>query len=160
MKHPNFELDKKFIMMYVKVLIQQKKYREALEFIENKQSFFENKQELQTLEADLYLKSNNALLTIQVYFNMLRLNSHISQFRDMWDVYKSCIRLILNDYIPKELKYEYKANIDYMLNTGQTKAANFEPITNDDTAENILEQLYLSIKNLSKHAIAEQGNKR
>ena len=134
MKHPNFELDKKFIMMYVKVLMQQKKYREALEFLENKQAYFENKAELQELEAELYKNSNNSLLTIHVYYNMLRLNSHIGQFKEMWPTYKTCIRLVMNDYLPKELKYEYRPNIDLMITPGG-KSANFEPITSDDTAE-------------------------
>jgi hypothetical protein len=33
----------------------------------------------------------------------------------MWDTYKVCIRLVLNDFIPKVKAYEYKNNIDYVL---------------------------------------------
>lgn len=34
----------------------------------------------------------------------------------MWDTYKTCIRLIINEYLPKQRTYEYKPNIDYLLN--------------------------------------------
>ena len=36
MKHPDFDMDKKFVMLYLKVLKKQGNYNEALEFIESK----------------------------------------------------------------------------------------------------------------------------
>lgn len=88
MKEPLFTLDKKFILLYVKVLSKQGKYREALDFIELKSEFFTDKLERQAIEADLYMKSKNPVLTINVYFNMLRLNSHLSHYVDtMWETY-------------------------------------------------------------------------
>lgn len=117
MKEPTFHADKKFITLYLKILTKQGKYREALEYIEIKSDFFQDKIERQQMEADLYLQSNNPILTINVYFNMLRINSHINHYNDkMWDTYKTCIRLIINDYLPKQRNYEYKGNIDYLLN--------------------------------------------
>ena len=43
MKEPLFVMDKKFIMLYLKVLSKQGKYREALDFIELKAEFFGDK---------------------------------------------------------------------------------------------------------------------
>lgn len=34
MKEPQFQIDKKFILLYIKVLSKQGKYREALDFVE------------------------------------------------------------------------------------------------------------------------------
>ena len=41
MKEPDFEMDSKFIRLYLKVLTKQGKYKEALDFIDMKSSFFE-----------------------------------------------------------------------------------------------------------------------
>lgn len=54
MKEPKFDLDLKFILLYVDVMRKQKRYKEALDFIEEKAHFFEtNKPLRQTLEQDL-----------------------------------------------------------------------------------------------------------
>jgi len=42
MKEPKFQLDMKFIDLYLKVLTKQGRYKEALDFIDIKGSFFEN----------------------------------------------------------------------------------------------------------------------
>jgi hypothetical protein len=116
MKEPLFIIDKKFILLYIKVLSKQGKYREALDFIELKSEFFTDKIERQTLEADLYMKAKNPVLTINVYFNMLRINSHINHFSEsMWETYKTCIRLVVNEYLPKHRGFEYKSNTEYMI---------------------------------------------
>ncbi len=102
MKEPLFQIDKKFILLYIKVLSKQGKYKEALDFIELRSEFFTDKIERQTLEADLYMLSKNPVLTINVYFNMLRINSHPSHFQEsMWETYQTVIRLIINDFLPK-----------------------------------------------------------
>ena len=41
MKEPNFEIDSKFIRLYLKVLTKQGKFKEALDFIDMQSSFFE-----------------------------------------------------------------------------------------------------------------------
>lgn len=116
MKEPLFIIDKKFILLYIKVLSKQGKFREALDFIELKSEFFSDKIERQTIEADLYMKSKNPVLTLNVYFNMLRINSHMSHFQEsMWETYKTCIRLTVNEYLPKNRGMEYKSNTEYML---------------------------------------------
>jgi hypothetical protein len=43
MKEPLFTIDKKFILLYLKILSKQGKYREALDFIELKAEFFTDK---------------------------------------------------------------------------------------------------------------------
>ena len=43
MKEPMFSIDKKFILLYLKILSKQGKYREALDFIELKAEFFTDK---------------------------------------------------------------------------------------------------------------------
>eukprot|EP00347_Sterkiella_histriomuscorum_P000542 403375452 len=160
MKEPLFNIDKKFILLYLKILSKQGKFREALDFIELKAEFFSDKIERQNLEAELYLQSNNPILTINVYFNMLRLNSHINHYQEMWDTYKTCIRLIINDFLPKQKQYEYKPNIDYLLNQSDTKGINFDPVTVEDKPEDILLNLISSIKNLRKNVVADTTSKK
>ena len=78
MKEPNFEIDLKFINLYLKVLIKQGKYKEALDFMDMRQQFFEHDRIMrQNKEAKLYHASGNPILTINVFFNMLRLNSNV-----------------------------------------------------------------------------------
>ena len=43
MKEPMFNMDKKYILLYLKILSKQGKYREALDFIELKAEFFTDK---------------------------------------------------------------------------------------------------------------------
>ena len=42
MKEPKFDINRKFIGLYVKVLIRQTKYQEALDFIDSQAKFFED----------------------------------------------------------------------------------------------------------------------
>jgi len=77
-KEPTFKFDKKFILLFIKILTKQQKYKDALEFIDTKQDFFTDKLERQQLETNLNLLACNHLLAINIYFNMLRMNSHIN----------------------------------------------------------------------------------
>ena len=55
MKEPNFQINKEFVRLYLKVLTKQGKHKEALDFIDNRSSFFDtNKLERSKLEASLY----------------------------------------------------------------------------------------------------------
>ena len=102
MKEPDFEIDGRFIKLYLKVLTKQGKYKEALDFIDMKSGFFEgNKIERQKQDASLYHALNNPVLAINVYFNMLRLNSNVHQYKEIWECYMKCIRIILHDFLPK-----------------------------------------------------------
>jgi hypothetical protein len=91
---------------------------------------------------------------------MLRLNSHVNHYVEMWETYKTCIRLIINEYIPKQRYYEYKPNIDYFLNQSDTKGINFDPVTVDDKPEDILLNLISSIKNLRKNIVVDLSSKK
>ena len=42
MKEPKFQMDMKFLKLYLKVLLKQGRSKEALYFIDSKASFFEN----------------------------------------------------------------------------------------------------------------------
>jgi len=165
MKEPLFTLDKKFIQLYVKVLSKQGKFREALDFIELKSEFFTDKLERQAIEADLYMKSKNPVLTINVYFNMLRLNSHLNHYQDtMWETYQVCIRLIINEFLPKIKAFEYKSNVEFMINqqaeTTKGMNHNFDPITMEDKPENVLVNICCSVKNLRRHLVYDQSSRK
>jgi hypothetical protein len=165
MKEPLFIIDKKFILLYIKVLAKQGKYREALDFVELKSDFLGDKIERQTVEADLYMKSKNPVLTINVYFNMLRINSHINHYNDnMWETYKTCIRLVINEFIPRIKGYDFKGNTEYMINqqseTTKGNTHNFDPITLEDKPENVLVNVYCSVKNLRKHLAFDSSNRK
>ena len=87
MKEPDFEkkqIDYNYILLHVKVLSEQKKFKDAVDFIDKRQGEFEDKLERQQLEASLYLQQPNYVLAINIYFSMLRPNSHIGSFTDMW----------------------------------------------------------------------------
>ena len=55
MKEPQFELDKKFVLLYIQILTKLTKYKDATDFIDRKSDFFEDKHERQVIEANLFL---------------------------------------------------------------------------------------------------------
>ena len=152
MKEPNFEIDLKFINLYLKVLIKQGKYKEALDFMDMRQQFFEHDRIMrQNKEAKLYHASGNPILTINVFFNMLRLNSNVHQYEEIWYVYRKCIRIIIDDFLPKN-NFEFKASMDYLTQSDSTNQnANFETISVDDKPEKIMRILYHSLRNVRKN---------
>jgi len=151
MKEPEFVIDSKFIRLYLKVLTKQGKFKEALDFIDIQAKFFEgNKVEKQMMEANLFHMSDSPVLTINVLFNMLRLNSNVHQYKEIWTVYRQCIRIIIDDHLPKQ-NYEFKVVSDFTANeSGASQAYNFETISVDDKPDKILRILYQSLKNLRK----------
>lgn len=101
MKEESFKMHDKFIKLYLKVLTKQGKFKEAIDFIDMNSTFFEgNKIEKQIQEASLFHDSGNPVLTINVLFNMLRTNSNVHQYKELWDVYRKCIRIVLDNYLP------------------------------------------------------------
>jgi len=103
------------------------------------------------MEASLFHMSGNPVLTINVLFNMLRLNSNVHQYKEIWSVYHQCIRIIIDDHLPKN-NFEFKAVTDFSASdTGVVNAnSNFEPISVDDRPDKIQRILYQSLKNLRK----------
>ena len=45
MKEPKFEFDKKFVMLHVKILSKQSKFKDAVDFIDRQSDFFPDKLE-------------------------------------------------------------------------------------------------------------------
>ena len=153
MKEPSFEIDQKFIQLYLKILTKQGKYKEALDFIDSKSAHFEgNKIDRQLQEADLYFKSNNSVLTINTYFSILRANSRMDNYKEIFNVYQKCIRIFIDDFLPKT-SYKFLATPEFLAveSTQYNQNANFEAITQDDRPVKILKVLYHSIRNLRKN---------
>lgn len=57
MKEPGFRLDKKFVMLHIKILTKQGKFKDAIDFIERNSDFFNDKMQKNLTEANLYLLS-------------------------------------------------------------------------------------------------------
>jgi len=72
--------------------------------------------------------------------------------------------LVLNDFVPKVKGYEYKNNIDYQLmqsaDTAKGGGFNFEPITFEDKPENVMQNLFLSVKNLRKNLVIDSTSRK
>lgn len=102
--------------------------------------------------AKLFYLSGQEVLTINVFFNMLRLNSNVMQYREMQDEYTKCIRIIMNNFLPApKNQFSFVAAPDFLaLDTGGSP--NFDPISVDDKAEKITRILYLSLRQLRRTA--------
>ena len=151
MKEPNFQINEKFVRLYLKVLTKQGKHKEALDFIEIRSTFFDaNKLERQKLEASLYHSSGNPIMTINKLFNILKVNNSISQFKDIIDVYRKCIRIILDDFLPKN-QFEFRPTADFASTEGGVNPnSSFDEVTAEYALDKVMRILYTSIKNLRK----------
>jgi hypothetical protein len=47
MKEPNFKYDRKFVNLFVKILVSQGKFKDALDFIDRRPEFYPDKAERQ-----------------------------------------------------------------------------------------------------------------
>ena len=75
MKEPNYTIDKKFVLLYLKILKKQGKYKDAAAFVERTQDHFKDRKERQEIEAQIFLQMGNFIMCIETFFNMLRGNS-------------------------------------------------------------------------------------
>lgn len=94
------------------------------------------------------------MLTINVFFNMLRLNSNVHQYKEIWAVYQMCIRIIMNDFIPKQgEKFIFTSQPEFLdQNTSSANSnSNFETISVDEHPQKIVKVLYFSLRNLRKN---------
>ena len=152
MKEPNFQINKEFVRLYLKVLTKQGKYKEALDFIDNRSSFFDtNKLERSKLEASLYHASNNPIKTINTLFNILKVNNSLNQFKDnIFDVYRKVIRIILDDYLPKN-SFEFRPTADFASTEGGVSPAScWDEVTSEYPLDKVMRILYTSIRNLRR----------
>ena len=53
---------------------------------------------------------------------MLRTNSNVHQYKEIWDVYRKCIRIVLDDYLPKS-NYQFMPT-DNFAEIGEDAAKN------------------------------------
>lgn len=114
------------------------------------QYFDNDKIERANLEASLLRESNNPVMTINKLFTLLKANSTISHFKDIWFVYQKTIRIVLNDHLVKG-QYEFRPTTNLIANeAGINPNANFEQITVDYPLEKIMRILYTSIRNMRK----------
>jgi hypothetical protein len=160
MKEPHFKFDKKFVMLQLKVLEKQGKYKDALSFIERRQEFFNDKVQRQKLEINLYLLFKNHILAINVFFNMLRLNSHVNNYQEMWPIYQECIRVIIDDYLPRQKSFQLNTNFEMNLLNNEMQGVNFDPVKIDDSPSDLLMNLVASIKNLRKNIVVDTSSSR
>ena len=155
MKEPAFNMDMKFIQLFLKVLIKTKKQKEALDFIEAKQNFWKDKQERQMLQANLYYQSGNYVLGVNMLFAILKVNSNAQFYKEMPEVYTNATRIIINNYLPS-INYDFvKLPVPIFLTEeslgppkSEFSSSNFEPLTLDQKPTEILEILFYSIRNL------------
>ena len=91
-------------------------------------------------------------MAINTYFNMVRLNSHIMSFKDMWPTYQACIRFVINDFIPGiEPKFDLKPNFDdKMENMNNHRKLNWDTVSVNpgDIETTVLVNLMASLKNI------------
>jgi hypothetical protein len=75
-----------------------------------------------------------------------------------------CIRLIINEFLPKIKGFEYKSNVEFMISqqAETTKGINhnFDPITMEDKPENVLVNICCSVKNLRRHLVYDQTSRK
>ena len=96
---------------------------------------------------------------------MLRINSHINQYTDMWKQYRDCIRIICDDFLPRQKKeFKLPPDLEKKVSTtdanGESKGMNFDPLTVDAEELEILLNLIMSIKNMRKNIAIDQTSKR
>lgn len=87
-------------------------------------------------------------MSITIYFNMLRLNSHIQHHEDMWKEYKECIAIVCHEFLYKKTKSEFKIDIERQIGKEDNAGYNFDPITLEAQPEDVLINLICSFRNM------------
>lgn len=104
-------------------------------------------------EAGLHYQADNSILAVNVYFNMLRLNSNVNAYKEIWSSYLTVIRIVQGDLCTKG-GYVFQNEPAFLQPDFKTPAhlanANFEPVNVDDKPETILMALIFSLRNLRK----------
>jgi hypothetical protein len=81
MKEPNKKIDLKFIFLFLKVLSKQNRYKEALDFVEQRAAdFADDKKRKFQIESDYMQGMGKQIMTINFYFLILRFNSNVHNF--------------------------------------------------------------------------------
>ena len=59
------------------------------------------------IEMNLQSNNHNYISAINVLFNTLRLNSNVNHYKEIWNIYQTAIRFIIDRSLPR-MKYEFR----------------------------------------------------
>ena len=101
-------------------------------------------------EASLYHANGEPIETINKLFAMLKENNTLNKYKDIWYVYRRCIRIILDDHLPKN-QFEFRPTCEFSsIEGGVSSNASFDQVTAEFALDKIMRILYISIKNMRK----------
>ena len=99
----------------------------------------------------------NYIMCIETYFAMLRLNSHIQHHVPMWKEYRESIAIICTEYIyNKNPLFEFKLDYERQVGKEDNSGINFDPIALDAVPEDILINLFCSVRNMRVGIVVDQ----
>lgn len=78
----------------------------------------------------------------------------------MESLYKECIRVIIDDFLPRKKNFTLNPNFEMQLMRTDTKGVNFDPLTIDTTPQDMLNNLVASIKNIRKNIAVDTSSAR
>ena len=76
----------------------------------------------------IYYKAGKYLQAINSYFIILKLNSSLSSYRDLWPLYHSVVKIVMNDYLPENGYDFHKMDEVFVDHTGTYSHNNFDEI--------------------------------
>lgn len=164
MKEPGFKLDLKFVLLYIDVMTKQKRFKEAIDFVEEQGQYFESQKQKDfkmVLTQDLLFQAGQSLLTINNYFIILRFNSNVHNFKEIYPTYRKCIRYLVCSYLKvngfdlsalQEVPEYISADNAYSVEAQKKfHGFNFEQVGVGEEAETVLINCLYSLKNLRKN---------
>ena len=78
----------KFVKLAISVMVRKENFKEALRFLEDKKGYYDkNIVDKQMQEAAIHHKAGNSIATINAYFKVLKLNSTLAGFQQLWPIY-------------------------------------------------------------------------
>ena len=82
---------------------------------------------------------------------MLRLNSNVNHYKEIWPVYRTAVRIVIDWALPKK-HYDFRPVNDLSSSDNMliNQSYNFDIIDINDSGDKILRVLVSSIKNLRK----------
>jgi hypothetical protein len=123
--------------------------------MERNADHFKDKAERQKIEAEIFLQMKNYVMCIETYFGMLRLNSHIKHFVNMWTEYRQAICIVCNEYVYNHVGLDFKIEYERPIGKGDYKGVNFDPVQLDAVPEDILVNLFCSVYNLRQDLVTD-----
>lgn len=127
--------------------------------MERNADHFKDKSERQKIEAEIFLQMKNYVMCIETYFGMLRLNSHIKHFVNMWPEYRQAICIVCNEYVFNHVGLDFKIDYERPIGKSDYKGVNFDPVQLDAVPEDILINLFCSVYNLRQDLVTDVTQK-